>query len=154
MINKSVSFTFVYECNNWNISKCCCFRELCYSGVRWLVFLEKYVKPYLNVTLQVKSQTLQSNQSNYNEYQEFLYDTCKKLHDSGLGYRKISYYLQERNILSVKGKVLKNNHDHSIIKKGTIRLNRINNLKSHKDYNIRVKSVMITHEDLDIEKYK
>jgi len=118
------------------------------------VFLEKYVKTYLNIELQVTSQTLKSNQSNYNEYQEYLYDICKELHDNGLGYRKISYFLNDNDILSVRGCELKNNHVFSIIKKGTNRLNRLNNLKSHKDYNIKIKSVMITHEDLDITKYQ
>jgi len=128
--------------------------EISNSGVVWLVFLEKWVKTFLEIEITVKSQLLKKNQSNYNEYQEYLYDLCMKLHSNGLGYRKISYFLNEHNILSVKGCELKNNHVFSIIKKGTVRLNRLNSLKSHKDYNIEIKSVMITHEDLDISQYQ
>ena len=118
------------------------------------MFLKKWVKTYLEVSITVKSQTLKHNQSNYNDYQIYLYELCTDLHKSGLGYRKISYFCNEHQILSVKGCDLKNNHIFSIIKKGTVRLERINSLKSHKDYNIQINDVLVTYEDLNISDYQ
>ncbi len=118
------------------------------------MFLDKWVKTYLEVSITVKSQLLKHNQSNYNDYQIYLYDLCTQLHQSGLGYRRISYFCNEHQILSVKGCELKNNHIFSILKKGRIRLDRINSLKSHKDYNIEINEVMVTYKDLDIELYQ
>jgi len=119
------------------------------------VFLQKYVKTYLLVNVSIKSQVLKHNQSNYNEYQEYLYDLCKDLHESGLGYRKISYFLNENEILSSKGCILKNNHVYSILKKGQIRLDRLKSLEDSKfKYNISINSVMLTHEDFNVEDYK
>ena len=114
----------------------------------WLVFLEKYVKTFLNVEVQVKSQLLY-NQQTYSEYQEYLYDTCIELQRSGLGYRKISQTLNRMNLLSVRGKELKNSHVYSIIKKGTIRKNRIKNLKSHNDFTTIIRDVYMSYEELD-----
>ena len=50
------------------------------------------------------------------------------------GYRKISYYLNQNGYKSVRGKEIKNNSVYSILKKGNMRMERINRLKSHKDY--------------------
>ena len=50
------------------------------------------------------------------------------------GYRKISYYLNQNGYKSVRGKEIKNTSVYSILKKGKVRIDRINRLKSHKDY--------------------
>ena len=93
-------------------------------------------KYYLNINLTTKSQLLyRDNQySHYNSYQEFLYNLVNTLKDKGLGYRRISHYLNKNGYKTVRGNTFYNSSVHSIIKKGNIRKERINNLKSHKDY--------------------
>jgi len=91
-------------------------------------------KQYLHIRITTKSQLLCSDYSHYNSYQEFLYNLCTSLKKKGLGYRKISYYLNENGYKSVRGKKIKNTSVYSILKKGKMRIDRINGLKSHKDY--------------------
>ena len=98
------------------------------------VHLESDGKYYLIINLSIKSQLLCSDYSHYNSYQEFLYNLCTSLKKKGLGYRKISYYLNQNGYKSVRGKDIKNNSVYSILKKGKMRIDRIKQLKSHKDY--------------------
>ena len=91
-------------------------------------------KQYLYLRIITKSQLLCSDYSHYNSYQEFLYNLCTSLKKKGLGYRKISYYLNQNGYKSVRGKEIKNNSVYSILKKGKMRIDRIKKLKSHKDY--------------------
>ena len=91
-------------------------------------------KQYLYLRIITKSQLLCSDYSHYNSYQEFLYNLCTSLKKKGLGYRKISYYLNQNGYKSVRGKEIKNTSVYSILKKGRKRIDRINQLKSHKDY--------------------
>ena len=89
---------------------------------------------YLNIKITTKSQLLQSSYSHYNSFQEFLYNLVITLKDRGLGYRKISDYLNKNGYKTVRGNSFQNNSVYSIILKGNIRKERIDNLKSHKDY--------------------
>ena len=91
-------------------------------------------KQYLHIRITTKSQLLCSDYSHYNSYQEFLYNLCTSLKKKGLGYRKISYYLNQNGYKSVRGKEITNTSVYSILKKGKMRVERINGLKSHKDY--------------------
>ena len=91
-------------------------------------------KQYLNIKIITKSQLLQSSYSHYNSYQEFLYNLVNTLKDKGLGYRRISHYLNKNGYKTVREYSFNNSSVFSIIKKGNIRKDRIKNLKSHKDY--------------------
>ena len=91
-------------------------------------------KQYLLLRIITRSQLLCSDYSHYNSYQEFLYNLCTSLKKEGLGYRKISYYLNQNGYKTVRGHSFQNNSVYSIILKGNIRKERIRNLKSHKDY--------------------
>ena len=106
----------------------------CDCRVGSFVHLESDSNYYLNINLTTKSQLLQSDYSHYNSYQEFLYNLVNTLKDRGLGYRKISHYLNNNGYKTVRGNSFYNSSVHSIIKKGNIRKERIKNLKSHKDY--------------------
>ena len=53
----------------------------------------------------------------YSQYQFFLYQNISKLRDKGLSYNKIAEWLNKKNYLSARGKILKGNHVHSILKK-------------------------------------
>ena len=101
------------------------------------VHLDRHEKVYLNVNIRTKSQLLYTDNqyTHYSRYQQFLYELCKTLKDKGLGYRKISYYLNRRGYkTSYSKKMFKNGHVSSILKKGKVREDRIKSLKSHKDY--------------------
>ena len=105
-----------------------------YRRVDSFVHLDSNGKYYLIINLSIKSQLLCSDYSQYNPYQQFLYNLCTSLKKKGLGYRKISYYLNQNGYKSVRGKEIKNTSVYSILKKGRKRIDRINQLKSHKDY--------------------
>jgi hypothetical protein len=112
------------------------------------VYSQRWVKTTLKLNLKVKSQLLY-HQGNYNEYQEYLYDCCVKLKKSGLGYRRISYKLNEMGLKSVLGCELKNNHIYSILKKGKIRKDRIKKLKSHNDYHKMIQNMKLEFREID-----
>ena len=61
----------------------------------------------------------------YNSHQTYLFNKSIELQKSGLGYRRISKWFNENNILSIMEKEFKPNHVSSILKKGKIRENRI-----------------------------
>ena len=102
-------------------------------------------KQYLYLRIITKSQLLCSDYSHYNSYQEFLYNLCTSLKKKGLGYRKISYYLNQNGYKSVRGKEIKNTSVYSILKKGKMRMDRINKLKSHKDYGYTYEMELISN---------
>ena len=67
--------------------------------------------------------------SNYSEYQEYLYDRICQLKDKSvtpIGYKMISRIFNEKGLKTPRGNLFKNNHVHSIYKKGKIREERIN----------------------------
>ena len=77
----------------------------------------------LNITSSKLSKT-----THYTSYQQKLYRLIKFLKEErNLGYRRISYILNEKNYRSIRSnKILKNNYIYSIYYKGKIRENRIN----------------------------
>ena len=66
--------------------------------------------------------------THYTSYQQKLYRLIKFLKEErNLGYRRISYILNEKGFKSIRSnKILKNNYIYSIYYKGKIRENRIN----------------------------
>jgi len=81
----------------------------------------------VSFNLVVKSSNL-TKSSHYNTYQHKLYRLIKFLKEErNLGYRRISYILNEKNYRSIRSnKILKHNYIYSIYYKGKIRENRIN----------------------------
>ena len=73
------------------------------------------------------------------DYQNFLHDKIKELHDSGLGYRRIAYWLNLKGYSTVRGKIFLGSHVHSIIKKKMKRDIKVS--KNHKskicDFSLR-----------------
>ena len=68
-------------------------------------------------------------ESNYSEYQEYLYDRICQLKDKSvtpIGFQKISEIFNKEGLKTPRGNRFKNNHIHSIYKKGKIREERIN----------------------------
>ena len=73
--------------------------------------------------------TTQLWESNYTEYQQYLFNRIceyKENNVTPIGYRKISKIFHEEGLKTHHGNVFKNNHVHSIYKKGKIREERIN----------------------------
>ena len=64
----------------------------------------------------------------YSDYQQFLHDTIKELHDGGMGYRKIAEWLRERGYKTVRGKRFYNTHVFSILKKKRLRDERLSSI--------------------------
>ena len=102
-----------------------------------LVYSETWYKTFLHTTVQVKSQQLYRQQS-YSEYQEYLYSLCRKLKDSGLGYRRISKTLTLMNLKSVRGTSFTNGHVQSILNKGLVRKKRLESIKSREENGYKI----------------
>ena len=97
-----------------------------------LVYSETWVKTFLHTTIRVKSRRLYK-QPSYSQYQEYLYRLCRTLKDEGLGYRRISYRLNEMGLKSVRGRVFKYGHIQSILNKGLVRKKRLESIKSREE---------------------
>ena len=111
--------------------------SVCHCGIVWLVYSETWVKTFLHTTVQVKSQQLYRQQT-YSEYQEYLYSLCRKLKDSGLGYRRISKTLTQMNLKSVRGTTFTNGHVQSILNKGLVRMKRLESIKSREENGYKI----------------
>ena len=61
----------------------------------------------------------------YTSQQEEIYQKIKSLHNFGLGYRKISHYLNDKGILTNKGKKWGGNNVYSVLKRHKEREDRI-----------------------------
>lgn len=83
----------------------------------------EHVEAYLCFTVTLKTSRL--HVVPYSDYQQFLHDTIKKLHDSGMGYRKIAEWLRDRDYKTPRGKRFYNNHVFSILKRMRQRQERI-----------------------------
>ena len=53
----------------------------------------------------------------YNEYQYFLYETISKLREKGMTFNQVADHLNKKKILSVRGKIFRGGHIHSIMKR-------------------------------------
>ena len=68
-------------------------------------------------------------ESNYSDYQQYLYNRICEYKEcllTPIGYRKISKIFNEEGLKTPRGSPFKNNHVHSIYKKGLIREERMN----------------------------
>ena len=95
----------------------------------------------LNYIIEFTVTVSSSNLNNYfySEHQQYLYDTIKELHEKGLGYRKISNWFNERDIKTPRGSEFKGNYVFSILKKGRIREERINQESKWEIKNVKLK---------------
>ena len=81
---------------------------------------------YLCFTVSVKTNKFAlKNNNKYSPEQEKLFQKIKSLHDSGLGYRKISHYLNDKGIFTNKGKKWGGNNVYSVLKRHKEREDRI-----------------------------
>ena len=92
---------------------------------------------FIEFTVTVSSSNL--NNYFYSEHQQYLYDTIKELHGKGLGYRKISNWFNERDIKTPRGSDFKGNYVFSILQKGRVREERINQESKWEIKNVKLK---------------
>ena len=92
---------------------------------------------FIEFTVTVSSSNL--NNYFYSEHQQYLYNTIKQLHGKGLGYQKISNWFNERDIKTPRGSEFKGNYVFSILKKGRIREERINQESKWEIKNVKLK---------------
>ena len=69
------------------------------------------------------------NKHLWSEEQQKTHDLIKSLHDSGMGYRKISHHLNEQGIKTPKGNLWGGNNVHSVLKRNRERLQRLETQK-------------------------
>jgi len=96
-----------------------------------------FLNYFIEFTVTVSSSNL--NNYFYSEHQQYLYDTIKELHGKGLGYRKISNWFNERDIKTPRGSDFKGNYVFSILQKGRVREERINQESKWEIKNVKLK---------------
>ena len=74
----------------------------------------------------------------YTPAQEAIYNLILSLKESGLGYRRISKFLNERGIKTARGSVWSSPYVYSVIKKGNIRKERLTRTPTAEMKNFRI----------------
>ena len=95
-----------------------------------------FVEGYLCFTVTLRTSHLWY--SHYSDYQESLHHLIKTMHDSGIGYRRIAYWLNEHGYTTLRGHEFKNTHVFSILKKKLIRDTRLNKRYKFEIDNLRI----------------
>jgi hypothetical protein len=83
---------------------------------------------YLCFSVKVRTNKFVYSQTDkYTPQQEELHDTIKSMNDSGMSYRRITQHLNEKGILTHKGKKwgISGNSVYSVLKRNKERLERI-----------------------------
>ena len=100
---------------------------LCYGGVK-----ETNGYPYpskINIKFSVSITTTKLWESNYSDYQQYLYNRICEYKEcllTPIGYRKISKIFNDERLKTPRNTEFSNSKVHSIYKKGKIRVERIN----------------------------
>ena len=112
-------------------------KQVCHSRVVLGVGVYDTNSTFLEFTVEVESNDLTCDYE-YSDRQFMVYKIIRYLHQEvGLGYRKISTFMNSWGIKTDRGKEWKNNHVYSVLKRFNQREDRINNQRKKKfDYNI------------------
>jgi hypothetical protein len=87
---------------------------------------------HLEFSIEIQSNNLTYQGNEYTEKQQYLYKLIKSMHDSGLGYRKISRKLNEMNIKTIRGNSWFNTSVSSVLKRKHERDLRIQEIRNKK----------------------
>ena len=79
--------------------------------------------------------------NHYSNYQQELWELIKEKHNFGMGYRRISKWLNENGYKTTRGHKFKNTHVQSILLKKKISDERIYNMSKPIITNLRIKIV-------------
>jgi len=88
--------------------------------------------PHLEFSIEIQSNNLTYQGNPYTKRQQYLYKLIKSMHDSGLGYRKISRKLNEMNIKTIRGNTWFNTSVSSVLKRKHERDLRIQEIRNQK----------------------
>ena len=80
---------------------------------------ESNTEVYLIFHLKVRASHL--NAQTYSQYQQFLYQEITDLREKGWTFTKIADWLNEKGYSTVRGRVFKSSHVHSIVEKKRVR---------------------------------
>ena len=80
---------------------------------------------YLCFTVSERTNRLAFHQEKYTTEQEQTHSLIKSLHDSGIGYRKIAQYLNDKGIKTSKGNQWLNTQVYSVLKRYRERQERL-----------------------------
>ncbi len=69
------------------------------------------------VSIRLNNLNPEYNPTRYSSHQQNIHTLIKSLHDSGLGYRKISHHLNEKGVLTEGGKRWEGNSVYMILKR-------------------------------------
>ena len=94
------------------------------------------VFPHLYFDLTLSSQNLISPV--YSVYQQLLYDKIISHREKGMNYVEIANWLNKNNYKTTRGRVFRNNHVHSIVKKRRIYLEIMQKKPTQSLSNIRL----------------
>ena len=104
-------------------------RRLGHRRIGWnsLFFSNDEYSYYLrfDVSVQFNNLNPKYNCSKYSKEQEGTRKLIQSLHESGMGYRKISHYLNEKGIKTTEGNRWKNTTVHSVLKRYKERQERL-----------------------------
>ena len=107
-------------------------KQVCHSRMILCVGVSENETPTLNFTVEVETNEL-IPESDYSNRQLMVYKIIRYLHQEvGLGYRKISTFMNSSGIKTDRGKEWKNNHVYSVLKRFNQREDRRNNLRKRK----------------------
>ena len=107
-------------------------KQVCHSRVVLGVGVYDTNSTFLEFTVEVESNDLTCDKE-YSDRQFMVYKIIRYLHQEvGLGYRKISTFMNSWGIKTDRGKEWKNTHVYSVLKRFNQREDRRNNLRKKK----------------------
>ena len=107
-------------------------KQVCHSRVVLGVGVYDTNSTFLEFTVEVESNDLTCDKE-YSDRQFMVYKIIRYLHQEvGLGYRKISTFMNSSGIKTDRGKEWKNTHVYSVLKRFRQREERINNQRKKK----------------------
>ena len=106
------------------------------DGVKW--YLDNpNVQVFLSFTVNITASHLKKNR--YSPYQQEVWEIIKEKHDTGMGYRRISCWLNEHGYKTPRGYEFKNTHVFSILKKKRIADQRMEKKNQYTITNLELK---------------
>ena len=120
-------------------------KQVCHSRMILCVGVSENETPTLNFTVEVETNEL-IPESDYSNRQLMVYKIIRYLHQEvGLGYRKISTFMNSSGIKTDRGKEWKNTHVYSVLKRFRQREERIKNIR-HQQFQTKISDFKIKHK--------
>ena len=108
------------------------------DGVRW--YLDNpNIQVFISFTVKITASHLKKIR--YSHYQQELWELIKEKHNFGMGYRRISNWLNENGYKTTRGHKFKNSHVYSILKKKRVADERIVKRFESKIENLKIKLI-------------